>query len=313
MSKSLAHFEEDIIKTWRVRHNIDWISRSPSLEKAFVMAVFSKIAYLMIPDYELDHHPLAKIIPCLTYQQLLAQRPSIDISEFLRRRDFGDTFVLTSSRSVAVGIVHPSVVIIALRGTRPLYLSDWMIDFRIGRIPVYTSQQSLRLHSGFFEAVLEFVQRLESVLRKRFGALDACPPIYLTGHSLGGALAAIAFALDKQRFFSRLQGGGDVTYSLPVHSVYSFGMPRYADSTSLSVTPGPFHTLNEHDLVPSLPPTWLGYSDPLHEYLSTSGHWGALGERPAVGVRTWLSRANRGRAIRHHFVERYIRHLEKAV
>lgn len=30
------------------------------------MAVFAKIAYLVIPDYELPRHSLAKIIPSLT-------------------------------------------------------------------------------------------------------------------------------------------------------------------------------------------------------------------------------------------------------
>jgi hypothetical protein len=85
MSKSLERFRRELQRTWRVRGSIDWINPDYSAEKAYIMAIFSKVAYLVIPHYELAHHSLAKIIPCLTYHDLLASRRRLIVEHEVKR------------------------------------------------------------------------------------------------------------------------------------------------------------------------------------------------------------------------------------
>jgi hypothetical protein len=96
---------------------------------------------------------------------------------------------------------------------------------------------------------------------------------------------------------------------LPVHSAYMFGTPRYGDKAAIASLAEPHHTLNAHDLVPTVPPRWLGFADPPQEYLVTGTSLAKLLERPPAAVSDWFRRANRARGIRYHFIERYIRQL----
>ena len=91
---------------------------------------------------------------------MIAKGLEIDLAEFLLRADLSETFTLISEGIIAVGVIRQDVIIISLRGTRPLYLTDWMTDLSFGRIRVNTSRGSFHLHGGFFESVVEFVERL---------------------------------------------------------------------------------------------------------------------------------------------------------
>jgi hypothetical protein len=313
MHKSIERFREHLRMTWHYHDKINWADTAPSPEKAFVLAVFSKIAYLKVPRYELQHHSLAKIIPCLTYQQMIAKGLEIDLAEFLLRADLSETFTLISEGIIAVGVIRQDVIIISLRGTRPLYLTDWMTDLSFGRIRVNTSRGSFHLHGGFFESVVEFVERLSLEVQGKIRNLKSPPPVYLTGHSLGGALAAIIGALDAKVFFSRLRGGCDITYTLPVHSTYTFGMPRYCDLPQPTSNPSPVHTFQPNDIVPSLPPAWLSYADSPHEYVATHSRWNRIGRRSPSGFDAWTSRLWGFRGVRSHFIESYVKVLKTAV
>ncbi|MBX3443515.1 MAG: lipase family protein [Planctomyces sp.] len=100
-----------------------------------------------------------------------------------------------------------------------------------------------RFHRGFLDA-------LEEVWRPFFTAVDDAfskqeRPVFVTGHSLGGALALVAaWRLQRQM--------------IPVHQVYTFGAPMIgnaaaAEAFALEFPGRIFRYVDELDLVPLLP------------------------------------------------------------
>lgn len=303
-SASLERFHREVRGIWSRLGNVNWSDPSFTVDKAYVAAVFSKIAYLDIPEFELHSHSSAKVIPCLTYQQLVSRRVSVDLKEFLRRLDFGEVIIITRPHVIVVVVFSRDVIFISFRGTRPLYVTDWMIDFHVSRIPTYVNKDVANFHSGFFQAVNSCLDELSMRLVQRLGALNSDVPIYVVGHSLGGAMAAVTHSLAGTTFFSRLGFGQDVVVPFQTHSCYTFGMPRYGDSETTCVLRGPNHIYNLHDVIPGVPPKWLGFEDAPQGYrLSGKGKL-FLMPQDSQNLSWWMSRS-----IRSHFIERYIHEL----
>ncbi|HVN00414.1 MAG TPA: lipase family protein [Caulobacteraceae bacterium] len=138
-------------------------------------------------------------------------------------------------------------VILAFRGTEPLgglslrTLLDWLNDVNA---PLVTAPgQTGAVHSGFVHAL----DMLWSWIEAQLAALDPEKPLYVTGHSKGGAMANLAAA--------RLAAAGRKT------SVYTFEAARcggqtFADSFARLV-PNAFRYEFQDDLVPHLPPDAL--------------------------------------------------------
>lgn len=308
MSKRLESFRKEINRFWSLRRQIDWLDLEFSPEKAYVMSIFSKIAYLELPEYELNHHRFAKIIPCLTYQELLARGTHLNTEDFLRSADFGNSFVVVTKYMVAVVTITQDVIIIALRGTRPLYLSDWIIDFHVTRTNATVNTRKVTFHSGFYLAITDCIERIATEIHNRTKNSLAVPPIYVVGHSLGGALAAIVRALDGTTFHSKYRYGSDLTFNIKSHSSYSFGMPRYGDTGAVECLKSPFHVYNDSDIVPGVPPRWMGFDNAPNEYcLSEGGSLDSMHQNQQ-GLKWWCSRK-----IRYHFIEHYIERLGIAI
>lgn len=99
-----------------------------------------------------------------------------------------------------------------------------------------------RVHSGFLQGFAAVVSHLDAALGE--SASDA--PVWLAGHSLGGALAALSAA----------------HLGLPqVQGLYTMGAPRVGDPAFARVLPTVNHYRFVHrdDLVVTLPPEMLGY------------------------------------------------------
>ncbi len=147
-------------------------------------------------------------------------------------------------------------IVVAFRGSQAPDsldgLKDWLLtnanDLLIlpeGRIGTdfVAAGVGARFHRGFLEALADIWDPL-------FAAVDAAMkakerPLWITGHSLGGALALMA-AWRLQRSF------------IPVHQVYTFGSPMIGNAVAAEA----FHTefadkifryVDEEDLVPLLP------------------------------------------------------------
>jgi hypothetical protein len=302
-------FAREVARTWRIRGQVNWRAPDFTKEKAFISGVFAKIAYLCIPTYELQAHAGEKVIPCFTWDELCKQQLQFDLRRFIVRADFDaeNAFILPSAHAVAVGIPHPDVVFIALRGTRPLYLSDWRADVAAGPRQIAVNggaggPHAYRVHAGFFDAVDEFMQPLASWVASYVGRQSPPPPVYVVGHSLGGAMTAVLRALDGAAV--------SVAYGAPfaqrprigIHSAYTFGMPRYGDSEMVTRLPTPFHIYSLLDLVPSVPPRALGFADAADEYCFRNATLVRPRSRPLPTV---PERAVQFMIV-NHFMEKYV-------
>jgi|GEM_PF-3383611 len=78
-----------------------------------------------------------------------------------------------------------------------------------------------RVHTGFYNALNDVYQSLET--RVRALRAEHARPVFLTGHSRGGALATLCAY--------RFQAVGDI----PVSGVYTFGGPRVGDADAFVV------------------------------------------------------------------------------
>lgn len=132
-------------------------------------------------------------------------------------------------------------IIVSFRGSSNI--ENWIDDFDFLLIP-YVRCVGCLMHNGFYLAYLTISHtmkaQIELLLAKYRGS-----SIYVTGHSLGGSLAAIA-ALDIKH-----------TYDAPM-KVYTYGQPRvgnsyYAKYFSTQI-PDSYRVIHNADIVPHLPP-----------------------------------------------------------
>jgi len=137
-------------------------------------------------------------------------------------------------------------IIVTFRGTEPDKMKDWLDDLKVFLMPGPLGP----VHTGFLEA-------LDSIGRGLFSALETtrtkAQSLWLTGHSLGGALAVLAVA--------KLLRSGH-----PVNGAYTFGQPRvgnsiFSENFDLRFKEKLFRFVNHHDIVTRMPPRALGYAD----------------------------------------------------
>lgn len=141
---------------------------------------------------------------------------------------------------------NDQVVVAAFRGTEPK-IQDWLTDARTAPVPFHVG----KVHRGFlraFDSIWELVAAEISRQQTRGQTL------WLTGHSLGGALATLAAA--------KLRLGPDPK---EVHGLYTFGCPRVGDldfrvAFDSDFSARAFRYVNEDDVVPQLAPEDLGFT-----------------------------------------------------
>ena len=147
----------------------------------------------------------------------------------------------------AIVVEAPNFIAVAFRGTTTAL--DRKTDLKIGvrKVQVPGHKREVRVHAGFYDAF----HKVELGLRGVLMATAPEKPIFLTGHSLGGALALVGAAA-----FS----GGD-ELGARIAAVYTYGAPRVGGATYQAVVKAPhYRVINKHDLVPLVPPSWLnGY------------------------------------------------------
>jgi len=149
--------------------------------------------------------------------------------------------------------------IVAFRGTEcgvdqgPEAMARFMADLGVDVDIRWTDTQGEgKIHRGFHDALDEIWQDLAPCLK---ALSNRHCPLWLTGHSLGGALAV----LTAERL-AVIQG------------VYTFGAPRVGNGPFAAQFPQPVHRFaNNNDLVPHLPPFPYADLGDLH-YIDRSGH-----------------------------------------
>ena len=164
-------------------------------------------------------------------------------------------------------------MVLAFRGSQEI--RDWYTNFntqlrnftirRAGKTTL--SSYKGNVHTGFFlgwasieRAVLAQIERWQTEALK---SQQPLPPLVVTGHSLGGALATMAAA-------SLHENGIDVA------GLYTFGQPRVGDlrftrQLNRNLEGKVFRFVNNNDVVPHIPPPF-SLRNPLRLY----GHLGSV-------------------------------------
>jgi predicted lipase len=260
--------------------------------KAFVCSVYSEYAYRYIADVEIDKDHRIKVIPCDTYAWLIINRVAQEVRAIFAE-SLGEHFVIETDDLIAVGIATDAVIIIAIRGTAPWYSPrEWRINLNGLRARPSGVTSGIFFHKGFYEAI----KNLREPLSKRLCQWQAKRlPIYVTGHSLGGAMSAVLNACWRDLMPSEYEAG------LIPTGTYTFGMPRYGNFDAMSKLPCPYHVYHPRDLVPTLPGRRLGFADGSREYALHSK--GLLsGSRAKTRLRF--------RGAWNHAIERYRKRLQ---
>lgn len=138
-------------------------------------------------------------------------------------------------------------IIISFRGTESP--EDWLNDLNAWHtiVPYDNYESDIRVHKGFISCYRSIRGQVLHYIATRIHKINQ---IYVTGHSLGGALALLCAV--------------DIQYNYPsAHiSVYTSGAPAvgnkaFAKSYNKRV-PDTTRTYMRRDLVPKLPPWWFG-------------------------------------------------------
>lgn len=234
--------------------------RSPIIR--YLCAMFSELAYYHVPQWELDDKKRAKLIPCDAYQEIVARGSPTNVSSAFQQLDLPRGFVVSDRGVVAVGMVVNKLLFVGFRGTQ--FLFDWRINLRSKLVPANArfrirppfifSTISGQLHSGFAEEAMRISTRvLDAIRDSNLGEIDH---VFLTGHSLGGAVAAISENFVK----------------VAPTSVCILGAPRYSDFSAYISLPDspPAQVRRPGDVVPTIPPKAFGYADHPYEF-ATNG------------------------------------------
>jgi hypothetical protein len=271
------------------------------MEKAYVSALMSELTYYRIPDFEIEDADRINLVPCNAFQSAAASFEELDFEEALRALDFGSFFVVERRFAVSVGIVTPSVIFVSIRGTK--YLYDWVTNLGVDK---FQHPSGAKFHGGFFRAIFSCFDPIQRELMNLVRNHREVPPIYVSGHSLGGAMAAIFNAVWRLRIGAEwLEEGKIVEHTLPPTACYTFGMPRYGDVTAISLLRAPFHFYNEADIVPTVPPTFLGFETCLSEYRLNGRSIENTKSREIEKFGQWMLLLASGQKVSEHSMELY--------
>jgi triacylglycerol lipase len=156
-------------------------------------------------------------------------------------------------------------VIVAFRGTKDVL--DFLTDARFA-FSEYAPAGTVRgrVHTGFLLALDVVWARLDAAIR---AARDRNQSIWVTGHSLGAALATLAVA--------RLRNAG-----VDVHGLYTFGSPAVGDAefarTFDTATRGRvFRYVNDLDIVTHCPPEGVPRLPP-YQHVGADKYFDACGK-----------------------------------
>ncbi|KAF1332834.1 Lipase, partial [Globisporangium splendens] len=149
-----------------------------------------------------------------------------------------------------------NAILIAFRGS--MDIMNWIDNITFIKKRAYAEYPTVKVHQGFFWVYRSVADQLIPQVKK---LQEAHPDasVMVTGHSLGAAVAAICtFEL---QFLEKVN----------VDALYTFGEPRVGNSafsgllhnTSIDV----FRITHSRDVVPHLPPTWVGFEHMTREVM----------------------------------------------
>jgi hypothetical protein len=220
--------------------------------------------------------------------------------EFIRRffkmsglTDAGFAFKFFSKQTTQCFVAHNAeFVVVSLRGTEidnfRGALTDWLRNFEL--LPV-SDDSGGRVHEGFKRDIKAVWQQLREHLQPLLES--GARTLWITGHSLGAALATLAAerAARDGRF--------------AVQGVYTYGSPRVGDDgfkvayATRELDARTFRFVNNVDVVPKLPPVDLYKHVGQLKFIDRDGHLhlDTANEADAVEPDLLKRLSGRGRAL----------------
>ena len=184
-----------------------------------------------------------RIIASNALASKLAYAKADEVKETMRGWGYPNTDVIESRSMNAFVSSNENCVILAFRGTNMLSLRDWIVDFRIRQ----TEVREGAIHTGFYKAWTQMSNEVDRTLQRHRAAGKT---LWVTGHSLGGALAA-TYGWDNSR--NRL-----FRHPPKIARIVTFGQPLIADRTLAKYMRSEFlgrfyRVVNDLDLVTTQP------------------------------------------------------------
>ncbi|GFE65562.1 lipase family protein [Litoreibacter roseus] len=249
-------------------------------------SILAHLAYCAIGEEERNNHSRAKLVPCEMFQRLVIGE-EFDFADALESLDFQGVHVIRTRRSVAVLIPARTFIFVAVRGTQFAY--DWLVNLN-----AFKSNSSFggRIHRGFLNEAEELASAirdcLSSKMADRISKSDCA--IYLSGHSLGGAIAAL---LNQMQF------------QVPINDCYIFGSPRVGKLSSLIETSRIFATRRHLDIVAHCPPRMLGFENYARQFTCSGAEFDESDGLELQFFGSWLFGLALKNFQQHHSMEHY--------
>jgi len=164
----------------------------------------------------------------------------------------------------AIAASGPGFLALAFRGTKDL--NNWMTDLHATPVSfpwIFESGPDIgAIHAGFANALRDAWEKISAALTNlvpppELAPDEPHPTFWITGHSLGGALAVLAGAAFSMWSRAPLR---------PVNGIYTFGQPRvglyqFCGNYDHSLQKKTFRFVNNKDLVPRVPFRGFDYAD----------------------------------------------------
>ncbi|HJD59410.1 MAG TPA: ankyrin repeat domain-containing protein, partial [Rickettsia endosymbiont of Omalisus fontisbellaquei] len=193
----------------------------------------------------------------------LAYESKKKIEEVSKDWGFEECYVRQSDLFKSVVMCNEEKIIIAFRGT--YHNQNWLSNIHALKTTIKIKEQDITVHTGFHEALMTHWDRendnekpLKEIIKKYLNDYPKAK-IYITGHSLGGAMASIAYC-------KLLELGTKIGKPIEIDNVslYTYGQPLWMTANSEAIVKelfkGNYYRIaNYQDLVPTVPPESLGY------------------------------------------------------
>ncbi len=230
---------------------------------AWIMAAMAELAYKKFEQEEEQNIiSLAGELASLTNQDAIAER-LMALRRSFRNEDNTDNQILSAALNMGgfelagngilydrgtdtqgfVAVKHdetgPGMAVVSFRGTQEI--KDWLTNIDATQDDVKASDSNSdatlgKIHKGFHAAYKSVEGQIASNLE---GHEDL--PLFITGHSLGGALAVVATWYQS---------------SEKLAACYTFGAPRVGDNGLMGRFKTPiYHIVNGPDPIPFAPPS----------------------------------------------------------
>ena len=255
-----------------------WGDNTREPAKAFALSCFAQLSYMRLSRYDVEASDRYDFIPSEHLDDLISTRQGVRLEQVFAEADL-PLLVVERPFFTYLATYRSDFAIIAVRGTAKA--SEWLTNLNAQAI----GDAEPDYHPGFLREAWDGMIELRAKLGS---ALDR-PHLYFTGHSLGGAIAAL--------LAPRMNG----------HTAYVFGSPRFGNARAVAAAE-PYAYVRPDDLVPHLPPTGLGYADAASR-LELVGDGEPVQAAGWPTLKSWLTPGRRFAV--QHGVEGYCRHLAR--